>query len=43
VQFGTAATDAERQPGNGLAVGSGQASDGALADAFTEGGDNLDL
>jgi hypothetical protein len=43
VQFGAPATDAERQPGNRLAVAAGQARDGTLADAFTEGGDDLDL
>jgi len=43
VQFGTAATDAEGQPSNGLAVGTGQARDGTLADAFTEGGNDLNL
>jgi hypothetical protein len=43
VQFCAAATDAEGQPGDGLAVAAGQAGNGTLADAFTEGGDDLDL
>jgi hypothetical protein len=43
MQFGAATADAERQPGNCLAVSAGQARDGTLADAFTEGGDDLDL
>jgi len=43
VQFGRAASDGERQPGNCLAVGVGQARDGALTDALTEGSDNLSL
>ena len=43
MQFGTAATDAKRQPGDRLAVGAGEARDGALADAFTQGGNDLDL
>jgi hypothetical protein len=35
MQFGTATTDAEGEPGDRLAVGTGQPRDGALADAFT--------
>ena len=43
MQFCAAATDAEGEAGDRLAVGPGQARDGALADAFTERGDNLDF
>jgi hypothetical protein len=43
MQFLAATTNAEGQPGNRLAVAAGQASDGTLADAFTEGGNNLNL
>ncbi len=43
MQFGASALDPERQASDGLAVGAGEASNGALADAFTQGGDNFDL
>jgi hypothetical protein len=33
----------EREAGERLALASGEARHGALADAFTEGGDDLDL
>ena len=43
VQFGSTAADGERQPGDRLAVGIGEAANGALADAFTERGDDFNL
>jgi hypothetical protein len=43
LQFLAPATDAKRQPGNGLAVAAGQAGDGTLADAFTKGGNDFNL
>ena len=43
VQFCAAATDAEREAGDRLAVAAGKRGDGALADAFAEGGDDFNL
>jgi hypothetical protein len=41
VQFGAAIADRQRQAGNGLAVGSGQAAHSTLADAFAQRGDDF--
>jgi len=43
VQFYAAAPHGERQPGDGLAVCLGEATDGTLADALTEHSDDLNL
>jgi hypothetical protein len=43
VQFLATATDAKRQPGNRLAVATGQARDGTLADAFAKGSNDFNL
>ncbi|MGC1780578.1 MAG: hypothetical protein WBB34_21795 [Xanthobacteraceae bacterium] len=43
VQFGAPGADGERQPGDRLAVGAGEAAHGALADALTEHSDDFNL
>ena len=43
MQFGAAATNAQSEARDRLAIGVGEARDGALADALTEGGNDFDL